>query len=60
MYVCMYVFCLLFINSHKFQAKIASIPISPALVLGFSFILGFVLYLVLGIDNDSFLWAPWL
>ncbi|XP_019856109.1 PREDICTED: uncharacterized protein LOC100635115 isoform X2 [Amphimedon queenslandica] len=45
-------------GSIQLKAKLASIPISPALVIGGSFILGFVMFLVIELDNFS--WAPWL
>ena len=44
---------------HFLQAKLISVPVTPAIVAIFFFIIGLVLFLVFQYDTYSS-WAPWL
>ncbi len=42
------------------QAKLFSIPITPGIVVGGFFVIGFVFYLVFNLSEKTFSWANWL
>lgn len=49
---------IIYCSNVHLKAKLLSIPISPSLVVGGAFFLGFTIYMVLKFDNYS--WASWL